>query len=70
VKELGDWVGSSARESSQGGIRTLCVDTHRVSYEYGLIEARSDLAVVYMIDATMHATEPAAYPLFHLGACG
>ncbi|WP_428262991.1 metallophosphoesterase family protein [Haliangium sp.] len=70
VRELGDWVGSSAREMKQGGIRTLCADTHRVSYEYGLVEAHADLAVVYMIDATMHATAPATYPLFRLGAPG
>jgi hypothetical protein len=68
VKELGDWVGPSARSIAQGGIRTLCADTHRVSYEYGVIEADPAMAVVYMIDATMHATEPAAYPLFHLAA--
>lgn len=70
VRELGDWVGSSARETSQGGIRTLCADSHRVSYDYGIIDARSDVAVVYMIDATMHATEPAAYPLLRLKPYG
>lgn len=70
VKELGDWVGPSARVSTLGGIRTLCADSHRVSYDYGIIDARSDPAVVYMIDATMHATEPAAYPLFRLRAPG
>jgi hypothetical protein len=70
VQELGDWVSSSARETKQGGLRTLCADTQRVSYEYGVIEPRADLAIVYLIDATMHATEPAAYPLFRLGAPG
>jgi hypothetical protein len=76
VQELGDWVAPAAREidsgrpgrpGRQGSVRTLYTDTLRVSYEYGFIETGAELAVVYMIDATMHATEPAAYPLFRLG---
>lgn len=66
LKELGTWPTLAARARPHGGIRTLRVEGERVTYEPGVLDGKTGVADLIMIDGEMRHVDATEYALLEL----